>query len=121
MEGCFRWLRCWRNSGSSSWSKRPSRHPMHLHRHQLELVDFNGKPTSGLIKDTVVVPFYGRAAVEFTAYQRLQENAKLHRAQLQEIHHLGEIFWRQCLPVGIDAEIVKVSETPFQRRRHPCT
>jgi hypothetical protein len=24
-EGCFRWLRCWRNSGSSSWSKRPSR------------------------------------------------------------------------------------------------
>src|ERR1019366_2220891 len=69
MEGCFRWLRCWRNSGSSSWSKRPSRHPMHLHRHQLELVDFNGKPTSGLIKDTVVVPFYGRAAVEFTANQ----------------------------------------------------
>jgi len=44
-------------------------HPMHLHRHLLELVDFNGKPTSGLIKDTVVVPFYGRAAVEFTANQ----------------------------------------------------
>ena len=44
-------------------------HPLHLHRHQLELVDFNGKPTSGLIKDTVVVPLYGRAAVEFTANQ----------------------------------------------------
>ena len=44
-------------------------HPMHLHRHQLELVDINGKPTSGLIKDTVVVPFYGRAAVEFVANQ----------------------------------------------------
>jgi FtsP/CotA-like multicopper oxidase with cupredoxin domain len=44
-------------------------HPLHLHRHQLELVDFNGKPTAGLIKDTVVVPFYGRAAVEFTANQ----------------------------------------------------
>jgi FtsP/CotA-like multicopper oxidase with cupredoxin domain len=44
-------------------------HPLHLHRHQLELVDFNGKPTGGLIKDTVVVPFYGRAAVEFTANQ----------------------------------------------------
>ncbi|HEX3569391.1 MAG TPA: multicopper oxidase domain-containing protein [Acidobacteriaceae bacterium] len=44
-------------------------HPLHLHRHQLELVDINGKPTSGLIKDTVVVPFYGRAAVEFTANQ----------------------------------------------------
>jgi FtsP/CotA-like multicopper oxidase with cupredoxin domain len=44
-------------------------HPLHLHRHLLELVDFNGKPTSGLIKDTVVVPFYGRAAVEFVADQ----------------------------------------------------
>ncbi|MDP9040214.1 MAG: multicopper oxidase domain-containing protein [Acidobacteriota bacterium] len=44
-------------------------HPVHLHRHQLELVDVNGKPTSGVIKDTVVVPFYGRAAVEFTASQ----------------------------------------------------
>ncbi|HEY5056770.1 MAG TPA: multicopper oxidase domain-containing protein [Acidobacteriaceae bacterium] len=44
-------------------------HPLHLHRHQFELVDINTKPTSGLIKDTVVVPFYGRAAVEFTANQ----------------------------------------------------
>ena len=44
-------------------------HPLHLHRHRFELVDFNGKPTSGLIKDTVVVPLYGRTAVEFTANQ----------------------------------------------------
>jgi FtsP/CotA-like multicopper oxidase with cupredoxin domain len=44
-------------------------HPVHLHRHQLELVDINGKPTAGLIKDTVIVPLYGRAAVEFTANQ----------------------------------------------------
>ena len=44
-------------------------HPMHLHRHQLELVEINGKKTSGVIKDTVVVPYYGRAAVEFTADQ----------------------------------------------------
>jgi FtsP/CotA-like multicopper oxidase with cupredoxin domain len=44
-------------------------HPLHMHRHQWELVEMNGKPTSGIIKDTVVVPFYGRAAVEFTADQ----------------------------------------------------
>jgi FtsP/CotA-like multicopper oxidase with cupredoxin domain len=44
-------------------------HPMHLHRHQVELVEINGKPTSGLIKDTVVVPYFGRAAVDFTADQ----------------------------------------------------
>ncbi len=44
-------------------------HPMHLHRHQLELVDYNGQKTSGVIKDTVVVPFYGRATVDFIADQ----------------------------------------------------
>ena len=44
-------------------------HPLHMHRHQWELVDINGKPASGLIKDVIVVPFYGRAAVEFIANQ----------------------------------------------------
>jgi FtsP/CotA-like multicopper oxidase with cupredoxin domain len=44
-------------------------HPMHLHRHLLELTEINGIKTSGIIKDTVVVPYYGRAAVDFTADQ----------------------------------------------------
>jgi FtsP/CotA-like multicopper oxidase with cupredoxin domain len=44
-------------------------HPLHLHRHQLELVDYNGTPTSGVIKDTIVVPSYGRTTVDFTANQ----------------------------------------------------
>ncbi|HUP04867.1 MAG TPA: multicopper oxidase domain-containing protein, partial [Bryobacteraceae bacterium] len=44
-------------------------HPLHLHRHQFEVVEIYGKQTSGLIKDTVVVPAYGRAIVDFTADQ----------------------------------------------------
>lgn len=44
-------------------------HPMHLHRHLWELTEINGKKTAGIIKDTVVVPYYGRAAVDFTADQ----------------------------------------------------
>ncbi len=44
-------------------------HPLHVHRHQLELVEIYGKGTSGIIKDTVVVPAYGRASVDFTADQ----------------------------------------------------
>ncbi|MEO6803173.1 MAG: multicopper oxidase domain-containing protein, partial [Granulicella sp.] len=44
-------------------------HPLHLHRHQLELTEINGIKTSGVIKDTVVVPYYGRASVDFTADQ----------------------------------------------------
>jgi FtsP/CotA-like multicopper oxidase with cupredoxin domain len=44
-------------------------HPLHLHRHQLEIAEIYGKPTGGVIKDTVVVPTYGRASVDFTADQ----------------------------------------------------
>ena len=44
-------------------------HPMHLHRHVWELAEINGKKTAGIIKDTVVVPYYGRAIVDFTADQ----------------------------------------------------
>ena len=44
-------------------------HPMHLHRHQFELMEINGKKTAGAIKDTVVVPYYGRATVDLTANQ----------------------------------------------------
>jgi FtsP/CotA-like multicopper oxidase with cupredoxin domain len=44
-------------------------HPLHLHRHLFEIVEIYGKATSGVIKDTVIVPLYGRAMVEFVADQ----------------------------------------------------
>ncbi len=44
-------------------------HPLHLHRHLFELVELNGKPTAGIKKDTVIVPAFGRAAVDLVADQ----------------------------------------------------
>ena len=44
-------------------------HPLHMHRHLFELVEFNGKPTAGIKKDTVIVPAFGRAAVDLVADQ----------------------------------------------------
>ncbi|MGB6780701.1 MAG: multicopper oxidase domain-containing protein [Terracidiphilus sp.] len=44
-------------------------HPLHIHRHMFELVEFNGKPTSGVMKDTVIVPAFGRATVDLVADQ----------------------------------------------------
>jgi FtsP/CotA-like multicopper oxidase with cupredoxin domain len=44
-------------------------HPLHIHRHLFELVELNGKPTAGVRKDTVVVPAFGRAAVDLVADQ----------------------------------------------------
>jgi FtsP/CotA-like multicopper oxidase with cupredoxin domain len=42
-------------------------HPVHIHRHNFELVSINGKPTSGLIKDTFNVPRNGQAEADFVA------------------------------------------------------
>ena len=44
-------------------------HPVHLHRHSFELVDVNSKPSGGILKDTVIVPLYGRVSVDFVADQ----------------------------------------------------
>ncbi len=44
-------------------------HPLHLHRHVFELVEIYGKATAGILKDTVVAPYYGRAVVDFVADQ----------------------------------------------------
>jgi FtsP/CotA-like multicopper oxidase with cupredoxin domain len=42
-------------------------HPVHLHRHSFEIVRVNGKPTAGVLKDTVVVPEFGTVDVDFVA------------------------------------------------------
>jgi FtsP/CotA-like multicopper oxidase with cupredoxin domain len=44
-------------------------HPLHMHRHLFELVELNGKPTAGILKDTVIVPAFGRATVDLVADQ----------------------------------------------------
>lgn len=44
-------------------------HPLHIHRHLFELVDVNGKPTGGIMKDTVIAPLYGRVTVDLVADQ----------------------------------------------------
>ena len=44
-------------------------HPLHMHRHLFELVEINGKAMAGIMKDTVVVPGYGRATVDLVADQ----------------------------------------------------
>jgi FtsP/CotA-like multicopper oxidase with cupredoxin domain len=42
-------------------------HPMHLHRHSFELVKYDGKSTSGIIKDVVNVPARKTVEVDFVA------------------------------------------------------
>ena len=42
-------------------------HPVHLHRHTFELRKMNGKPTSGIKKDVVLLPTRSRTEVTFTA------------------------------------------------------
>ena len=44
-------------------------HPLHLHRHSFELASINGKKTSGVMKDVVLVKAYQTVEVDFTANQ----------------------------------------------------
>jgi len=42
-------------------------HPIHLHRHTFELTKIAGHPTSGVLKDVVMVGGYQEAEIDFTA------------------------------------------------------
>jgi len=42
-------------------------HPIHLHRHSFELTSLSGKPTSGILKDVVMLGGYQEAEIDFTA------------------------------------------------------
>ena len=44
-------------------------HPVHLHRHTFEIVRFAGKPTSGVMKDVVVVPAWKEVEIDVRADQ----------------------------------------------------
>jgi FtsP/CotA-like multicopper oxidase with cupredoxin domain len=42
-------------------------HPVHLHRHSFEITKVRDKPTSGVIKDTVSMPRFSTAEIDFVA------------------------------------------------------
>jgi FtsP/CotA-like multicopper oxidase with cupredoxin domain len=42
-------------------------HPIHLHRHTFELTSLNGKPTSGVMKDVVMLGGYQEMEIDFVA------------------------------------------------------
>jgi FtsP/CotA-like multicopper oxidase with cupredoxin domain len=43
------------------------KHPVHLHRHSFELTSVQGKATSGIMKDVVLMPGYSKIDVDFVA------------------------------------------------------
>jgi FtsP/CotA-like multicopper oxidase with cupredoxin domain len=42
-------------------------HPVHLHRHTFEVTKVGDKPTSGLMKDTISMPRFSTAEIDFVA------------------------------------------------------
>ena len=42
-------------------------HPVHTHRHTFEVTKIGDKPTSGLMKDTISMPRYSTAEIDFVA------------------------------------------------------
>lgn len=50
-------------------NRSDSAKPIHLHRHSFEIVEIDGRPTSGIMKDTVVINPHGRVSVDVAADQ----------------------------------------------------
>jgi FtsP/CotA-like multicopper oxidase with cupredoxin domain len=48
-------------------NETPMSHPMHLHGHSFEVVDINGRPLQGAMRDTVLVPGSSTVTVAFDA------------------------------------------------------
>jgi FtsP/CotA-like multicopper oxidase with cupredoxin domain len=42
-------------------------HPLHMHRHTFEVTKVNDNPMSGLMKDTISMPRYSKAEIDFVA------------------------------------------------------
>ena len=42
-------------------------HPIHLHRHSFELASLSGKPTSGILKDVIMLGGYQESEIDFIA------------------------------------------------------
>ncbi len=42
-------------------------HPVHMHRHTFEVTKINDNPMSGLMKDTISMPRYSKAEIDFLA------------------------------------------------------
>jgi FtsP/CotA-like multicopper oxidase with cupredoxin domain len=42
-------------------------HPVHTHRHTFEVTKVNDRPMSGLMKDTISLPRYSKAEIDFIA------------------------------------------------------
>lgn len=45
----------------------PMTHPMHLHGHSFQVIDINGQPLSGAVRDTILVPGPSSVTVAFDA------------------------------------------------------
>ena len=48
-------------------NETPMGHPMHLHGHEFQVIEINGQPFSGPMRDTVLVPKGGSCRIAFDA------------------------------------------------------
>jgi len=48
-------------------NQTPMSHPMHLHGHSFEVIEIDGRPLKGALRDTVLVPGRGSVTVAFDA------------------------------------------------------
>ena len=77
-------------------------HPLHLHRHDFEIVKIGGKTTAGIKKDIVNIPRFSDAEVDFVADHPGPSSLPLPHAAAHgfRIHGAGEVRLEGSLTGG---------------------
>jgi hypothetical protein len=87
-------------------------HPVHIHRHSFEITKVGDKSTSGVIKDTLSLPRYSAAEVDFVA----DDSLKLFVARFMEVF---PSFWNY--PAGaVEQSGPRKDASPRLRCRSKC-
>jgi FtsP/CotA-like multicopper oxidase with cupredoxin domain len=76
-------------------------HPVHLHRHSFELVKVNGKPTAGIMKDTVAVQPRKQVEVELLANNPGPSLFHCHMQLHMDMGFMALLQYEDHLPSGM--------------------
>jgi FtsP/CotA-like multicopper oxidase with cupredoxin domain len=71
-------------------------HPVHMHRHTFEVTKIGDKPTSGVMKDTISLPRYSTAEIDFVADDPGSTLFHCHHQDHMDEGFAGLITYKNC-------------------------
>jgi len=84
-------------------------HPMHLHGHDFQVTEIDGKSVSGAMRDTILVPPHGTTKIQFDA-----NNSGLWAYHCHIIYHMATGMFTVLKYDGADEKFWQPEKTPLE-------